>query len=122
MDRLLDYEEQMWERTRQSQAAMPELNEAYYGALRDAVYKEGAVDLKTKRLMSLAIAIHDGCKPCMISQSGHALGNGATAEEILETCEVAISMGGTLTWSNVLTVVEYLRERGLLPEEAGETP
>lgn len=122
MESLLEFEERMWEETRQSQAAMPALTEAYYEKVREAVYKDGAIDLKTKRLMSLAIAVQEGCKPYMISQTGHALGSGATADEVLETCGVAIRMGGTLTWSNVLTVVEYLRERGLLPEKPLETP
>lgn len=80
MESLLEFEERMWEETRQPQAAMPELTEAYYEKVREAVYKDGAIDLKTKRLMSLAIAVQEGCKPCMISQTGHALGSGATAD------------------------------------------
>jgi AhpD family alkylhydroperoxidase len=72
------------------------------------------LDLKTKRLMSLAVGAQAGCKDCMISQTSKALDLGATPAEIFETCSVAISMGGTLAWSKFLVVADYLRERGLM--------
>jgi AhpD family alkylhydroperoxidase len=72
------------------------------------------LDLKTKRLMSLAVGVQAGCKDCMISQTSKALDLGATPAEIFETCSVAISMGGTLAWSKFLVVADYLRERGLM--------
>ncbi|WP_086015010.1 carboxymuconolactone decarboxylase family protein [Thioflavicoccus mobilis] len=104
----------MWQLTDATKQAMPDLAKAYYGAVKDAVYRDGAIDLKTKRLMSLAVAIQAGCRDCMISQTSKALELGATAEEILETCSVAISMGGTLAWSKTLVVAEYLREKRIL--------
>ncbi|WP_136800007.1 carboxymuconolactone decarboxylase family protein [Desulfosediminicola ganghwensis] len=72
------------------------------------------MDLKTKRLISLAVAIQAGCKDCMISQTSHAIELGATPAEIFETCSVAISMGGTLAWSKALIIAEYLREREIM--------
>jgi AhpD family alkylhydroperoxidase len=93
---------------------MPLLTEGYYGQVKEAVYRDGVIDLKTKRLMSLAVAIQAGCKDCMISQTGKALALGATKEEIFETCAVAISMGGTLAWSKALVVADYLREREII--------
>ncbi len=93
---------------------MPDLADAYYGHVKDAVYKEGALSLKTKRLMALAIAVQAGCKDCMISQTAHALRLGALSSEILEACSVAISMGGTLAWSNSLVVIEYLKEKEMI--------
>lgn len=110
-DSILNYEERMWQLTEATKKAMPDLADAYYGAVKDAVYREGAINLKTKRLMSLAVAIQAGCKDCMISQTCRALELGATVEEILETCSVAISMGGTLAWSKSLVVADYLREK-----------
>ena len=113
-DSVLQYEEKMWELVDLTKDQMPDLSDAYYGAVKDAVYSDGALDLKTKRLMSLAIAIQAGCKDCMLSQTSKALDLGATAAEIFETCSVAISMGGTLSWSKVLVVADYLHERGLI--------
>lgn len=111
---ILQYEEKMWDIFKISQAEMPDLNEAYYGHVKEAVYGEGVLDLKTKRLMSLAVAIQAGCKDCMISQTGKALESGATVAEIFETCSVAVSMGGTLAWSKALIVAQYLQERKLI--------
>lgn len=113
-DSILDYEEKMWQLFEVTEAEMPDLTVAYYGAVTDAVYRDGAIDLKTKRLMSLAVAIQAGCKDCMISQTSRALDLGATPQEIFETCSVAVSMGGTLAWSKALVVADYLRERGII--------
>lgn len=111
---VLQYEEKVWELFDVTREQMPGLTEAYYGSVKDAVYNDGALDLKTKRLMSLAVAIQAGCKDCMLSQTSKALDLGATTAEIFEVCSVAISMGGTLAWSKVLVVADYLQERGLI--------
>lgn len=113
-DSILKYEEKMWQLFETSKQEMVDLTEAYYGAVKDAVYKDGELDVKTKRLMSLAVAIQGGCKDCMISQTSKALELGATPSEIFETCSVAISMGGTLAWSKSLVVADYLREREII--------
>ena len=113
-DYILNYEEKMWQLFDVTKQGMPDLADAYYGAVKDAVYRDGVINLKTKRLMSLAVAIQAGCKDCMISQTSKALELGATAEEIFETCSVASSMGGTLAWSKALVVADYLREREII--------
>ncbi|QHG90900.1 carboxymuconolactone decarboxylase family protein [Sulfurimonas sp. CVO] len=113
-DSILDYEGEMWQLFNVTKTEMPDLAEAYYGPVKDAVYRDGAMNLKTKRLMSLAVAIQAGCKDCMISQTSKALELGATTEEIFETCSVAVSMGGTLAWSKALVVADYLREKELI--------
>jgi AhpD family alkylhydroperoxidase len=116
-DSILQYEERMWSLFDVTREQMPELTEAYYGGVKEAVYSDGALGLKTKRLMSLAVGIQAGCKDCMISQTSKALELGATVAEIFETCSVAISMGGTLAWSKALVVTDYLQERGLIKEK-----
>ncbi|KAA6184109.1 carboxymuconolactone decarboxylase family protein [Thiohalocapsa marina] len=113
-DSILSYEERMWQLTEATKKAMPDLADAYYGSVKAAVYRDGAIDLKTKRLMSLAVAVQAGCKDCMISQTAKALELGASVEEILETCAVAISMGGTLAWSKALVVADYLKAQDAL--------
>lgn len=113
-DSVLQCEEEMWELFDVTKDQMPELTEAYYSGVKNAVYCDGALDLKTKRLMSLAVAVQAGCKDCIISQASKALDLGATPAEFFETCSVAISMGGTLAWSKALVVADYLQERGLI--------
>ena len=66
---ILNYEEKMWQLLDVTKREMPDLADAYYGSVKDAVYREGVINLKTKRLMSLAVAIQAGCKDCMISQT-----------------------------------------------------
>ncbi len=112
---ILRFEEEMWELTEESRRAMPEANEAVYGRLGPAVYGDGALPALTKRLMALAVAVQAGCRPCILSQAGRAIKLGATPEQMIEACQVAVSMGGTLAWSHALVLFEYLRARDLLP-------
>ncbi len=111
---ILRYEDKMWELFDLTKEQMPALTEAYYGSVKEAVYCDGALDLKTKRLISLGVAVQAGCKDCMISQTSKALDLGVTPAEIFEVCQVAVSMGGTLAWSKALVVADYLNERGLI--------
>lgn len=113
---LLQYEEEMWELFAITKEKMPDLAKAYYGPVKDAVYSNGRLDGKTKRLISLAVAIEGGCKDCIISQTSKALELGASPAELFETCAVAISMGGTLAWSKSLVVANYLKEKGLVTD------
>ncbi|WP_051305871.1 carboxymuconolactone decarboxylase family protein [Desulfogranum mediterraneum] len=115
-DSILQYEEKMWHLFDITKEQMPDLAEAYYGPVKEAVYSEGSLDIKTKRLISLAVAIQAGCKDCMISQTSKALELGATPAEIFEACSVAVSMGGTLAWSKVLVVADFLRERNIIQD------
>ena len=55
---------------------------------------EGALGVKVKELMALAIAITSRCDGCVAYHVHDALRAGATRAEILETIGVAIMMGG----------------------------
>ncbi|HUS04545.1 MAG TPA: carboxymuconolactone decarboxylase family protein [Dehalococcoidia bacterium] len=93
--------------------ALPALKVAE-DSVRAEVYKDGALNIKVKRLMSLGIALRTGCTNCILSQTMHALKAGATRDEILETTSVAVSMGGTLAVAESLRVVKLLDELGKL--------
>lgn len=80
----------------------------------EATYRSGALDAKTKRLMALCAALTHGCTGCILGQTDHALQQGATPAEIMETCALAISIGGTLAWSQTYKVMAYLEENDLL--------
>ena len=111
---ITNYEDNMKELVELSKKNMPGLTGAHYEHIIPEVYSDGALDTKTKRLMSLAVAIQAGCKDCMIYQTSEALEHGAAADEIAETCKVAISMGGTLAHSKTLVVFDYLRSKGII--------
>ena len=63
-------------------------------ALEEQAFKDGALEKKTKELMALSIAIVTKCEPCMEWHLDQAMQAGATDEEIFETIDVAIEMGG----------------------------
>lgn len=71
----------------------PEVMKAFMGLHNEAT-KDGALSLKTKELIALGIAIVVKCTGCIQSHVKTALDAGATREEIYETVEVAILMGG----------------------------
>jgi AhpD family alkylhydroperoxidase len=54
----------------------------------------GALDVKTKELMALAISIAVRCEGCIAYHTHDAIQAGATRQELLETVGVAIMMGG----------------------------
>ncbi|TVM17938.1 carboxymuconolactone decarboxylase family protein [Oceanidesulfovibrio indonesiensis] len=92
---------------------MPGMEDAY-NAMASEAYKGGALDSKTKRLMAMTAAVVAGCRGCILFQAKHALDQGASAEEVLESCAVAISLGGTMAAAETTRVVEYLEETGAL--------
>jgi AhpD family alkylhydroperoxidase len=87
----------------------PELAVPLKGAS-DEVYKDGALDTKTKRMMALAIALGVGCTNCELAQTMNALDAGATRDELLEVIGVVISMRGTTGLAESFRVIQLLEE------------
>ncbi|WP_229120985.1 carboxymuconolactone decarboxylase family protein [Halapricum desulfuricans] len=54
----------------------------------------GALDAKTKELMSLALGVTLRCEDCIVWHLDAALEAGATEAEIVEALEIAVVMGG----------------------------
>jgi AhpD family alkylhydroperoxidase len=67
---------------------------AGYGALHDAAFVEGALDIKTKELVALSIAITRECDGCIAAHGRNLARLGATTEEVAEMIGVAITMNG----------------------------
>lgn len=80
----------------------------------EVAYKEGALSSKVKRLIALAAALKVGCTNCILAQTEKALDEGATRNEILETLQVLIAIGGTTGIAESLRVVKFLDEMGHL--------
>jgi AhpD family alkylhydroperoxidase len=91
--------------------ALPEVM-VHESAKWDAVYKEGVLSTKVKRLMALAIALRARCENCIVGQTMRALEAGATREEILETISVNMAMSGTTGIAESLRVLKLLDELG----------
>ena len=87
---------------------------AKYAEDTSEVYKDGALDAKTKRLMALTGALVHGCTACILAQTDRALESGGSAEEIIEACAVAMSLGGTKAAGESTCVIQYLGELGII--------
>jgi len=74
-------------------ASSPETMKAF-GGLASAATKDGALDKKTKELMAISISICIRCDGCIAYHTNNAIKAGATRDEMLETINVAVEMGG----------------------------
>lgn len=92
-----------------------------YDELPREVYRDDVLPGKIKRLMALTGALVNGCRACILFQTEKSLAAGATVEEVLEACSVAISLGGTMGAGETTRVVRLLEEKGLLPEATAKT-
>ena len=85
---------------------------AAYSTFRKQVYKDGALSLKTKRLIALACGLQAGCTRCIQGQTKDAIAAGATKQEVMEAVSVAIVMGGTAVSAETWRVMKVLEELG----------
>ena len=92
---------------------LPKVKAAYLPYL-EALYKDGVLDAKMKRLAAICGGLLAGRAGCILGQTEKAINEGATAEEILEICAVAMALGGTGVWSEISIIMEYLEENGLV--------
>ena len=71
----------------------PEYIKAFMG-LMEQTEKDGALSVKNKELISLAIGVTERCKNCIAFHTKNAIDAGATKKEIFEAGLVAGLMGG----------------------------
>lgn len=74
-------------------ANKPEIAKAF-GQFAGVALSEGAIDLKTKELIAVAIAAYSRCEYCIVGHVNNAFKVGCTKEEILEAAGIAIAFGG----------------------------
>jgi len=79
--------------TRELRQAIPGLY-AGYKELHDAALADGVLDVKTKELIALAIAVSKECDGCIAAHAHAAVRHGATPAEAAETIGVAFLMNG----------------------------
>jgi len=74
-------------------------------AFMQAAEKPGALDIKTKHLITLAIALYAHCEGCIADHARLALKAGASPKELVETAFVASFMGGGPAMAKIATVL-----------------
>ena len=65
-----------------------------FGKLMHAIESPGALNVKQKELIAIALSIVAQCKWCIAYHVKNALENGATRKEITEASWIAVLMGG----------------------------
>lgn len=78
---------------RELRHAVPDVYKGF-SALHDAAFADGALDVKTKELIALAIGVVDGCDGCIASHAQAAVRAGATKQEAAEAIGVTFLMKG----------------------------
>lgn len=69
-------------------------------------YTPGSVDVKTKELISVAIAAYNRCEYCIVYHVYKALEAGAKREEILEAAMVSVAFGGGPSMAYTVTLLK----------------
>lgn len=78
---------------RELRHAIPEVYKTF-GEFHRASFAPGVLDVKTKELIALAIAVIERCDGCIASHSEGAAKAGATRQEAAEAIGVSFLMGG----------------------------
>ena len=81
------------------------------------VEEQGVLDTKTKELISIALSVACKCKWCIAFHTKNALDAGATKDEIVEACYVAILMAGGPAFMYTRLVLEAIDEFTKVKEE-----
>lgn len=77
----------------QMKAQWPEIGRAF-GPFFQGLMREGALTVKQKELIALAIGVAVRCDPCIEAHVAKARKAGASDAEMMEAAGVAVMMGG----------------------------
>ena len=75
-----------------------------------SVYKEGALDTKSKELLGLVASMVLRCDDCVAYHVDQAVGSGASDEELFETFDIALIVGGSIVIPHLRRAVAFLEE------------
>lgn len=69
-------------------------------------YEDGALDAKTKELISIGIACYNRCLYCIVYHAYKALEAGANRDEILQAAMVSVAFGGGPSMAYSVTMLK----------------
>ncbi|MCL6586251.1 MAG: carboxymuconolactone decarboxylase family protein [Anoxybacillus sp.] len=84
---------------------LPEVAKQFH-AFTEVCFQEGALSKKEKQLIALGISLATQDEYCTIYHTKGCLDQGATEQEILETCGVAAAFAGGAAMSQAVTLVQ----------------
>jgi ribonuclease HI len=79
-------------------------------ALDNKAYINGALDAKTKELMGLSASMVLRCNDCIFYHVDRSIQEGATREELMETFNVALIIGGSIVIPHLRYAFEVMEE------------
>ena len=88
-----DKRDEMRGQLRKLNKAIPEVTRAF-GGVGKSVKTDGALDVKTKELIAIGIAVADGCEPCINFHVEALIKAGGGRAELGEALGMAVQMGG----------------------------
>jgi AhpD family alkylhydroperoxidase len=91
-------------------------------ALDDQTYRPGALDRKTKELLGLSASLVLRCDDCVSYHVDQAVKAGATDQEIWETFDVGLIVGGSIVIPHLRRAVDFLEECRARGRSAGAGP
>ncbi|MDX2016658.1 MAG: carboxymuconolactone decarboxylase family protein [Planctomycetota bacterium] len=71
-------------------------------------YQAGALDVRTKELMGLVASAVLRCDDCIAYHIDQAVKSGASDEQIFETLDIALIVGGSIVIPHLRRAVEFL--------------
>lgn len=87
-------------------------------ALDNKAYIDGALPSKMKELMGLVASMVLRCNDCILYHLDRAIEEGAAREELLESFNIALIVGGSIVIPHLRFAMEQMDE--LLPENKSE--
>lgn len=85
-------------------------------ALDNKAYVDGTLNAKTKELMGLAVSMALRCNDCILYHVDRSIQEGATMQELYETFNVALIVGGSIVIPHLRYAVEKMDEIFALKE------
>ncbi len=79
-------------------------------ALDNKAYVNGALSAKTKELMGLAVSMALRCNDCIMYHVDRAIQEGATQDELYETFNIALIVGGSIVIPHLRYAIEKMDE------------
>lgn len=86
---------------------------AAFGGMYQRLMGEGALSLRDKELIALAIGMAIRCEPCVFAHVEKAIKAGATREQLIETAGVVVAMQGGPGYVHIPELLDAMEAPGV---------
>jgi AhpD family alkylhydroperoxidase len=109
----MDKLKELTRKRKEAHSKLLSLNSKVYKAflkMEEAAFSDGALSKKNKELIAVGISLVINCESCMQWHIEQAVESGASKEEVLESIEVGIEMGGGPATVSARFALEVMEE------------